>query len=184
MKVVTLVGSIRKESLNMKIAKFMQERYKDKFDMSILDISVLPFYNQDEEHNPPEVVKDFKKEIASADAVIIVTPEYNWSIPGVLKNALDWVSRVERVFVNKPVFPLGASQGVLGTIRAQLHLREILSSTGVHAKVLPPGGNEVLINLAAQKIEQETGTITDITTIEFLDSKVDTFIDFINAQRP
>lgn len=181
MKVVTLVGSIRKESLNMKIAKFMQERYKDKFDMQILNIATLPFYNQDDENDPPQVVKDFKREITNADAVIIITPEYNWSIPGVLKNALDWVSRVERVLVNKPVFPLGASQGVLGTIRAQLHLREILSSTGVQARILPPGGNEVLINLAGQKVDVETNMLTDQTTIEFLDSKIDTFIEFINS---
>ncbi|MBC5637011.1 NAD(P)H-dependent oxidoreductase [Ornithinibacillus sp. BX22] len=181
MNVVTLVGSIRKESLNMKIAKFMQDRYKDKFDMQILNIDILPFYNQDDENNPPQVVKDFKREIANADAVIIVTPEYNWSIPGVLKNALDWASRVEKVLVNKPVFPLGASQGVLGTIRAQLHLRDILSSTGIQARILPPGGNEVLINLAGQKVDVETDMLTDQTTIEFLDSKIDTFIEFINS---
>lgn len=181
MNVVTLVGSIRKESLNMKIAKFMQDRYKDKFNMQILSIDTLPFYNQDDESDPPQVVKDFKREIANADAVIIVTPEYNWSIPGVLKNALDWASRVEKVLVNKPVFPLGASQGVLGTIRAQLHLRDILSSTGIQARILPPGGNEVLINLAGQKVDVETDMLTDQKTIEFLDSKIDTFIEFINS---
>ncbi|MEN2464896.1 NADPH-dependent FMN reductase [Ornithinibacillus sp. JPR2-1] len=181
MNVVTLVGSIRKESLNMKIAKFMQDRYKDKFNMQILSIDTLPFYNQDDENDPPQVVKDFKREIANADAVIIVTPEYNWSIPGVLKNALDWGSRVEKVLVNKPVFPLGASQGVLGTIRAQLHLRDILSSTGIQARILPPGGNEVLINLAGQKVDVETDILTDQKTIEFLDSKIDTFIEFINS---
>ncbi|WP_339214968.1 NADPH-dependent FMN reductase [Ornithinibacillus sp. FSL M8-0202] len=181
MNVVTLVGSIRKESLNMKIAKFMQDRYKDKFNMQILSIDTLPFYNQDDENDPPQVVKDFKREIANADAVIIVTPEYNWSIPGVLKNALDWGSRVEKVLVNKPVFPLGASQGVLGTIRAQLHLRDILSSTGIQARILPPGGNEVLINLAGQKVDVETDMLTDQKTIEFLDSKIDTFIEFINS---
>ncbi|MCL6594023.1 MAG: NAD(P)H-dependent oxidoreductase, partial [Alicyclobacillus sp.] len=131
MKAVALVGSLRKDSYNMKLARFLQERYRNHWEMEIVDISSLPFYNQDQEEAPPPVVSQFKQQIRNADAVMIVTPEYNWSIPGVLKNALDWLSRVDRVINQKPVLVAGASQSLLGTVRAQLHLREILSSPGL-----------------------------------------------------
>ncbi|EMR06389.1 FMN-dependent NADPH-azoreductase [Bhargavaea cecembensis DSE10] len=179
MKVLTLVGSLRKESFNRRLAETMQERYQDKFEMEIADIGALPHFDQDEELDPPAVVKEFKQKVLDADAIIIVTPEYNWSVPGVLKNALDWTSRGERVMVGKPVFPLGASMGMAGTLRAQIHLRQILVAPGVSAKVLPPGGNEVLVNFAQQKFEGESGSLTDGSTLEFLDQKVDAFIEFV-----
>lgn len=181
MNIVAIVGSIRKESFNMQIAKTMQDRYKEKMNITIADIRSLPYFDQDEEQNPPQVVKDFKDSIAKADGVIIITPEYNWSVPGVLKNALDWCSRVEHVFMGKPVMTLGATPGMMGTIRAQLHLREILVAPGLQAKILPPGGNEVLINLAHEKIDENTGLLTDEGTLSFLDSKVEAFIDFVKS---
>ena len=183
MKIVTIVGSLRKESYNMHLAKTMQERYKDKLEIEIADIGALPFFDQDEENNPSEAVKKFKKSIASADGVMIITPEYNWSIPGVLKNAIDWGSRVDKVFIDKPVMPLGVTLGMLGTIRAQMHLREILASPGVQAKILPPGGNEVLIGFAKQKFDEQTGQLVDEGTLSFLDSKEDTFIGFVKSVR-
>ncbi|WP_409271740.1 NADPH-dependent FMN reductase [Neobacillus sp. SCS-31] len=179
MKIVAIVGSIRKDSLNMHLAKTMQERYQDKLDIEIADIRSLPFYDQDEENNPPQAVKEFKQKIANADGVIIITPEYNWSIPGVLKNALDWASRVEKVFIGKPVFPMGVTMGALGTIRAQLHLREIL--TGLQAKQMPPAGNEVLIGFANQKFDAQTGRLVDEQTLGFLDSKIEVFIDLMKT---
>ncbi|WP_026565185.1 NADPH-dependent FMN reductase [Bacillus sp. UNC41MFS5] len=182
MKIVTIVGSLRKESYNMHLAKTMQERYQDKFDIEIADIRSLPHYDQDEENNPPQAVKEFKELIASADGVIIITPEYNWSIPGVLKNALDWASRVEKVFIGKPVMALGVTLGMLGTVRAQMHLREILAAPGVQAKILPPGGNEVLIGFANKKFNEHTGQLVDEGTLSFLDSKVEAFIGFVKSE--
>lgn len=179
LKIVAIVGSIRKESLNMYLAKTMQERYEDKLDIEIADIRSLPHYDQDEESNPPQAVREFKQQIANADGVIILTPEYNWSIPGVLKNALDWASRVEKVFIGKPVFPMGVTMGTLGTIRAQMHLREIL--TAQQAKQLPPAGNEVLIGFANQKFDAQTGRFIDETTLEFIDNKMELFIDLIKS---
>ncbi|KPC98069.1 NADPH azoreductase [Geobacillus sp. BCO2] len=111
MNIVALVGSLRKDSYNRKLAEWMRERYKDKFQLDIADIGALPHYNQDDELNPPEVVAAFKRQVANADGVLIVTPEYNWSVPGVLKNALDWLSRVDKVLVNKPVMIAGVSTG-------------------------------------------------------------------------
>jgi chromate reductase, NAD(P)H dehydrogenase (quinone) len=182
MKIITMVGSLRKESYNMHLAKTMQDRYKDKMDIEMADIRLLPFFDQDEETNPPQVVKEFKEAIASADGVLIITPEYNWSIPGVLKNALDWTSRVDKVLIGKPVMALGVTLGMLGTVRAQMHLREILAAPGIQAKILPPGGNEVLIGLANQKFDAE-GQLIDEGTLTFLDSKVEAFVDFVKKNK-
>lgn len=181
MNIVVLVGSLREESYNMRLAKTMQERYKDKMDMQITDIRSLPHFDQDEENDPPQVVKEFKATIANADGIMIVTPEYNWSVPGVLKNALDWTSRVEKVFIGKPVMTLGATPGMVGTVRAQLHLRDILAAPGIQARVLPPGGNEVLISAAHQKFDEHSGQLVDEETLSFLDSKIEAFIDFVKS---
>ncbi len=150
-------------------------------EIEIANIASLPYFDQDEEMNPPQVVKDFKQSIAASDGVIIITPEYNWSVPGVLKNAIDWASRVEKVFIGKPVMTLGASPGAVGTVRAQLHLRDILSSPGVQAKVLPPGSNEILINFASQKFD--ANRLVDESTLQFIDEKVNNFIEFINSSK-
>lgn len=183
MNIVTLVGSLRKASYNMQLAETMRERYRDKMTMDILDIGRLPHFNQDQEADPPPVVKDFKKKIAEADGVIIITPEYNWSVPGVLKNAIDWASRADKVFIGKPVMTAGVTIGMVGTVRAQLHLRDILSSPGVQAKVLPPGGNEVLIPFAEQKFDAATGRLTDEATLAFLDAVMEKFVDWVRQSQ-
>ena len=181
MNIVTIVGSLRKESYNMQLAKTMQERYKGKLNIKIADIRSLAHFDQDEENNPPQPVKEFKEAISNADGVIMITPEYNWSVPGVLKNALDWASRVDKVFIGKPVMTLGATPGMLGTVRAQMHLREILVAPGIQAKILPPGGNEVLIGFVNQKFDEQTGQLVDEGTLSFLDNKVEAFIDFVKS---
>ncbi|WP_077615948.1 NADPH-dependent FMN reductase [Caenibacillus caldisaponilyticus] len=180
MKITAIVGSLRKDSYNMWLAQNIKERYKDKLEVRIADIGQLPHYNQDEELDPPEVVKAFKKQVAESDGVIIITPEYNWSIPGVLKNALDWLSRVDRVLINKPVMTAGVSPVTLGTVRAQLHLRQILSAPGLSARVLPPAGNEVLVNFASEKFDAD-GRLIDENTLNFLDGVIDKFIDWIRS---
>lgn len=183
MKIVTLVGSLRKESYNMKLAKTMEKRYRDKWTMTIANIGELPPFNQDEELDPPPVVKAFKQQLKEADGLLIITPEYNWSVPGVLKNALDWTSRADKVLIGKPVMIAGATLGMAGTVRGQLHLRQILSAPGIQANVLPPGGNEVLIPFANEKFSEETGELVDEATLEFLDQIVDKFINWIQASR-
>ena len=183
MNILILVGSLRKGSYNMQLAETMRKRYRDKMNMEIADIRQLPHFDQDQELDPPQVVKDFKKKIADADGVVIITPEYNWSVPGVLKNAIDWASRVDKVFIGKPVMTAGVTLGMVGTARAQLHLRDILSSPGVQAKVLPPGGNEVLISFADQKFDPATGRLTDETTLTFLDNVVSAFIEWVKQSK-
>ncbi|WP_174616012.1 NADPH-dependent FMN reductase [Virgibacillus ihumii] len=179
MNITAIAGSIRKDSYNMQLAKTMKERYKGKLNIEIADIGSLPFFAQDEEHNPPQIVQDFKESIKHADGVLIVTPEYNWSVPGVLKNALDWTSRVDKVLIGKPVMVVGVTPGSAGTLRAQLHLRQILSAPGIQAELLAPGGNEVLINFAGQKFAD--GQLTDEDTLAFLDKRVDAFRDFVKS---
>ena len=122
MKVVAIVGSIRKDSYNLKLAKHVQNRYADQFEVEILDLAPLPMYNQDIELEAPQVVLDFKAKVKEADAVLWVTPEYNATIPGVLGNAIDWLSRVDKVMNGKPSIVMGTSMGILGSVKAQMHL--------------------------------------------------------------
>lgn len=176
MKIVALVGSNRKESYNQKLTKFIQKRYQEKVEIEILPIADLPMYNQDDELTPPAVVTDIKSKVAKSDGILIATPEYNHTISGVLKNALDWFSRVDKVMVGKPVMIVGASGGALGTVRAQMHLRQILNSPGIAALTLP--GNEVFVGAVQEKID-ETGNLTHEPTIQFLDGVVDNFIEWV-----
>lgn len=180
MEIVALVGSVRTDSYNNQIAEFMKTRYKDKLKIELLEIRHLPYFDQDEEEDPPASVKDFKHKIKNSDGVLIVTPEYNHSVPGMLKNALDWVSRVDKVMTGKPVFIAGASMGQLGTVRCQMHLRQILAAPGVAAKVLP--GNEVLIGMVQNKLDAK-GNIVDEPTVAFLDSVVDQYLAFSSENK-
>ncbi|RED66241.1 NAD(P)H-dependent FMN reductase [Cohnella lupini] len=180
LKIAVLIGSLRQGSYNLQLANTMKERYINKLDLEIADIRSLPFFDQDIELNPPQVVRELLGKIAGADGVLIITPEYNWSVPGVLKNALDWLSRVDKVLIGKPVMTAGVSPGMMGTIRAQLHLREILASPGILAKLLPPAGNEIYISSAGLKFDESTGRLVDESTLRFIDRVVDKFIEFAN----
>ncbi|MDY0407471.1 NADPH-dependent FMN reductase [Virgibacillus soli] len=179
MKIVAIVGSIRKESYNLKLAQYIQNRYQEKIEVEIADIKDLPFYDQDMELNPPATVTAFKTKVKEADAVLWLTPEYNYSIPGVLKNAIDWLSRIDKVMIGKPSWIVGASMGLLGTVRAQQHLRDILFSAGVSSPLLP--GNEVYLGLVHEKMD-EAGQLTHEPTIQFLDTVVNNFIAWYEKQ--
>ncbi|MEK3889083.1 NADPH-dependent FMN reductase [Bacillus sp. FSL K6-3431] len=176
MKLVAIVGSLRKDSYNKKLASFMKEHFQNRVEIEILPIEEIPMYNQDKELTPPDVVIDIKSKIAASDGVLIVTPEYNHSIPGVLKNAIDWFSRVDKVMVNKPVMVVGGSGGALGTVRAQMQLRQILNSPGVSALTLP--GNEVFIGAIHERLDQ-SGKLIHEPTINFLNTVMENFIDWI-----
>jgi len=179
MKLVALVGSLRKDSFNLHLVETIQERYKGKFDIEYADIRSLPHYDQDEEDQAPVAVSKLHQQVAAADGVIIVTPEFNWSFPGVLKNALDWLSRGNRELTNKPVLVAGVSPFMMGSLRAQQHLRDVLSSPGISARMLPPGGNEILITFANDKFKN--GRLVDETTLGFLDGVIGKFINLVQA---
>lgn len=127
-KVAMIVGSLRKESFNKKLAHALIKLEHPELDFLLVKIDDIPLYNQDLDTNLPASVVRFKKEIAEADAVLFVTPEYNRSIPGVLKNIIDWGTRPygQNVWAGKPMTAAGTSPGAIGTAVAQSHLRSIM----------------------------------------------------------
>jgi chromate reductase len=129
--------------------------------LEIFDLDGIPPYNQDLDSQPPDRVKEFKEKIKAADAILIVTPEYNYSIPGVLKNAIDFASRPygDNAWNGKPVAVMGASIGMLGTARAQYHLRQSF----VFLNMYPINQPEVMVPFVEQKVDQN-GRLTDDKT--------------------
>lgn len=141
-KVAVLVGSLRKESLNRKLAKVLIGLAPDHFDFSILEIGDLAFYNQDLENvDVPETWERFRNEIKSADAVLFVTPEYNRSLPAVLKNAVDVGSRPpgQSVWNGKPCAVISGSPGAIGGFGANHHLRQSLMCLNMPTMPAPEG---------------------------------------------
>ncbi len=132
-KVAVFVGSARESSSNMKLARALEKLGAGRLEFNFIDISRLPFYDDTLWNDPPAEVIRLKREIEEADAVLFVTPEYNRSIPGILKNAIDWPSRPfgESVWTDKPGAIAGATSGVSGTAAAQAQLRSILPVVGV-----------------------------------------------------
>ena len=128
-QVAVVVGSLRKDSLNRKLADAIAKLAPSEFAFKQLQIGDLPLYNQDDDANPADTVKRLKSEITAAQGLLFVTPEYNRSIPGVLKNALDHASRPygQNAWAGKPAGVLGVSVGAAGTALAQQHLRNILA---------------------------------------------------------
>jgi chromate reductase len=128
-RIAVLVGSLRRESLNLQLVKALERMAPEGFGFQPVRIGDLPLYSQDEEKHPIEPVRRLKEAIADAHAVLFVTPEYNRSVPGVLKNAIDHASRPygQSVWAGKPAGVIGISVGALGTSMAQQHLRNILA---------------------------------------------------------
>ena len=128
-RILTLVGGISQGSLNKKLFKVLETTYGHEVELVAFDISKLPFYSQDLELEPPDIVTAFKEVIRESDAVLFITPEYNHSLPGVLKNAIDWGSRPfgMNLWDKLPAGMMGASAGNIGTYGAQQHLRQVLS---------------------------------------------------------
>lgn len=127
--IAVIAGSIRKDSLNQKLAEALTKLAPPEFSFKTVRIDDLPLYNQDDDDKPAAAVSRLRKEIKEADALLFLTPEYNRSIPGVLKNAIDHASRPwgQSVWGGKPAGVLGISVGAIGTALAQQHLRSILS---------------------------------------------------------
>ena len=132
-QIAVVVGSLRKDSFNRKLAEAIIKLAPPEFTFKHVQIGNLPLYNQDDDENQAKSVKQLKKDIEGAQGLLFVTPEYNRSIPGVLKNAIDHASRPpgQNSWAGKPAGVLGASIGVLGTAMAQQHLRNILAFLGI-----------------------------------------------------
>lgn len=161
--VLGIAGSLRAGSINRALLEAAQELAPDGITIQIFDLSPIPLYNpefENDELRPPEVVA-FKRAIADADGLLIATPEYNYSVPGVLKNAIDWASRPagRSPLKGKPTAIMGATGGLWGTVRAQNHLRDILTSTGTPVVLKP----EVLVAEARQKFDEQCRLQDEIT---------------------
>lgn len=159
-KILTLVGGISQGSLNKKLFNAVREEIGDEAELDLADISKLPFFSQDLENDPPDQVVKFKDQIRHADAILFITPEYNHSIPGVLKNAIDWATRPypENLWKHLPVATMGASAGNTGTYGAQNHLRAVLIYLDAYILAQP----EFYLN--GSKVFDENGKLIDDKT--------------------
>lgn len=169
-------GSLRKGSYNTSVLNFLKANAPENVEIEILSIAGLPLYDQDIQDTEgfPPAVQRMAQAIKESDGLIIVSPEYNYSIPGGLKNAIDWVSRsLIKPFEYKPVGVMGASTGMLGTARMQYHLRQVMVFVNAFVMNKP----EVMISQAQTKINEQ-GDLTDEKTREFLKVFIDSFCRF------
>jgi chromate reductase, NAD(P)H dehydrogenase (quinone) len=150
-RILGIPGSLRKASFNLAALRAAQELLPPDATLEIFDLEGIPPFSEDDERTPPAHVIGLKARIREADAILIATPEYNYSVPGVLKNAIDWASRpyCDSAWDGKPVAIMGASVGAMGTARAQYHLRQMFVFLNMHALNRP----EVMIPNAAQRFD-------------------------------
>ena len=179
-KILGFAGSLRKGSFNKMLLRAAVEVAPEEVELEVFDLEGIPPFNQDLENTPQEKVKAFKAKVKAADGVLIVTPEYNYSVPGVLKNALDAASRPYGTspFEGKPVAIMGTSIGMLGTARAQYHLRQ----TMVLFNAFPLNRPEIMVPFAEKKFD-ETGRLTDETTREKVKELVVELVKWIKKLR-
>jgi chromate reductase len=159
--ILAIAGSLRKESWNKGALRAAQQLCPDGARIEVYDLAGLPLFNQDEERNPMAKVTEFKQKIRAADAILLATPEYNYGMPGVLKNALDVASRPygDNAWNGKPVAIMSAAMSMGGGVRAQYQLRQSFVFLNMEAVVQP----EVAIGNAPQRFD-ERGNLTDETS--------------------
>lgn len=177
-KIAVFVGSLRKDSINRRLAHALEKLAGDRASFEYIQIGDVPLYNQDHDHQFPAQGTRMKSQIRAADAVLFVTPEYNRSIPGVLKNAIDTASRPygDNAFDGKPAAVTGASIGAIGSALAQQHLRNVLVFVNLAVLAQP----EAFVHFKEGLIEAD-GTITNEGTHKFLQGFVDRFLAWIDT---
>lgn len=174
-RILGIPGSLRKGSFNRALIRAAQDLAPDGVEIELYDLGEIPLYNGDvEAQGVPAPVQDFANRIRTADALLISTPEYNYGIPGVLKNAIDWASRptVKNPLKHKPVALMGASGGMFGTARSQLAMRQVLGSMIEAYTMIKP---ELLIAQAGQKFDSD-GNLTDDDIRERLTSLIEALV--------
>jgi len=174
-QIALVVGSLRRESFNRKLATAVTKLAPEEFSFDSLRIDDLPLYNQDDDNNPADTVKRLKKEIGKAAGLLFVTPEYNRSVPGVLKNALDHASRPygQNAWAGKPAGVMGASIGSIGTAVAQQHLRNSLA----YLDVPTLGQPEAFIQVDEGYFDDQ-GNVGDDSK-GFLQGWMDKYVDWV-----
>lgn len=174
-KILGIAGSLRKGSYNRAALRVAQQETPEEAQLEIFELNDVPPFNQDLESDMPVAVKELKAKAKAADAILFVTPEYNYSVSGVLKNAIDWGSRPygDNSWEGKPVAIMSASPGLLGGARAQYHLRQSFVFLNVHAINQP----EVIIANAAQKFDEQ-GNLTDEETRKRIRQLVEALVNW------
>ena len=178
-KVLTICGSLRKNSYNAALVRTLPALAPEGMSFTAAPrVDTMPHYNHDDQDTTgfPASVTAFADAIRAADGVIIVSPEYNWTIPGTLKNAIDWVSRMkDQPFNGKPVALQSCAGGVLGGARMQYHMRQSLLS--IDAILF--GRPEILVTFAAKKFDEKTLELTDQPTIDIVKQQLAAFEAFV-----
>ncbi|MDP1604101.1 MAG: NAD(P)H-dependent oxidoreductase [Legionella sp.] len=175
-KIGIIIGSLRRESWNRKIAELLISMAPSSLDMEIIEINQLSLYNQDEDENPPKFSTAFKAKIKAVDGLLFLTPEYNRSLPGVLKNALDVASRPygQSAWDGKPGAIISVSPGAIGGFGANHHLRQILMYLNVPCLNQP----EIYLSNVAALFDKD-GKFNNQNTKEFLGKFLDAFADWV-----
>jgi chromate reductase len=173
--ILGIAGSLRQASYNRAALRAAAQLVPEGARLDTFDLAGIPPFNQDEEANLPSRVVELKRSIRAADAILLVTPEYNYSIPGVLKNAIDWASRPygDNSWDGKPVAVMGASLGPLGTARAQYHLRQVFVFLNMHAVNKP----EVMISNAAERFDEQ-GNLKDENTRKHIRKLLENLVEW------
>ena len=180
-RILGIPGSLRQKSYNRGVLRAATELAPQGATVEIYDLDGIPPFSEDDEQEPPATVVEFKRRIREADAILFVTPEYNYSIPGVLKNAIDWASRPygDSAWSGKPAAVMGASIGALGTARAQYHLRQVM----VFLNMFPLNQPEVMVGGADERFDT-VGNLTDEETREYVGRLVQSLVDWARLIGP
>lgn len=177
MKLVAIVGTNSGRSTNRKLLQFMSRHFAKQADIEILEIKDLLAFNEPEDKTAPPAVAHFSDKIATADGVIIATPEYDHTIPAPLASALEWIAYTSRALINKPTMIVGASLGSLGTSRAQAHLRQILNAPELKARIMP--GTEFLLGHSYQALDDDANLLVPEKVAE-LEENFAEFLEFVS----
>src|SRR5687768_18586350 len=180
-RILGVAGSLRRESYNRAALRAAIELVPEGASIETLELDGIPGFNQDEEQNPPAKVTELKKRIREADAILIVTPEYNYSIPGVLKNAIDWASRPygDNAWDGKPCALMSAAMSMGGGIRAQYHLRQSFVFLNMEAVVQP----EVAINNVGERFDEQSN-LKDETSKKLIGQLLQNLVAKVRRLRP
>jgi len=174
-RILGIAGSLRRDSYNRATLRAAIELAPEDASIDIFELDGIPGFNQDEEQNPPAKVVELKRRIREADAILFVTPEYNYSVPGVLKNTIDWASRPygDSAWNGKPAAIMGASVGTIGTARAQYHLRQMM----VFLNMFPVNQPEVMIGNASEQFDAQ-GNLTNDVAKQFIRQLLQNLVDW------
>mgnify|MGYP003604764829 CR=1 FL=1 len=179
-KMIGLVGTNSDNSTNRQLLYFMKEHFKNHVDIEIVEIKDIPLFNKPEDKKLPSVVTEIAEKIEAADGVIISTPEYDHAVPASLMNALNWLSYHIYPFLDKPVMITGASYGTLGSSRAQQHLRQMLDSPELKARIMP--SSEFLLSHSLQAFD-ENNQLKDTEQVKKLEALFKDFMVFVEVMK-